>query len=801
MATDPARSTPAPAARHLWQVPAFLAGVAAVIAAVAARAHFADSPGAAEAHLRDARKALDQSPPDPTAAVRLAGRVLAVADRYPQLAGEAHFVAGSAHLRLADEPAADAARERQQARQHLEQAERAGVPDADKPKLLYRLAKAGLLLGGDPAKAAALLEKSADADDPIEGHGLLALAYTRLSPPDLPKALEAAKQQLDRALRTNDAKVQAVARFRLGELHLQVKNVKDGRQMLSNVGPEAPPEKFYAARVLLAESYEETQEWAAAARNWEQARQDPKLAGAAKARVLYRLGRCLALEQRPNAAAVFEEAVALGGDEGQAAGLRLAELRLDADPAGAVAVLVAALAAVHGPDDYRNPLLPADDARPIVEKAVQIARDKGDWDLTRKAVEVYAKVAKPGKDDEVTGQTLDAQARAAAEKAKADTTDQAPALEEQARDLFRQAAAAYERAAGKSADPPQQGAWLWQSAQLSLKAGQPQRAQEALLRATQQDGALGPDQLAEAWLLIGNTYHRGQQYKDARAAYQKCLTPPGPYALRARIGLADIDLAEGKFDDAEAGLQDVLKAVRESSQPDAEVQEQAIYAAARLAFARQGGVKEELREYGTAEQRLLGAIAQYPDSPQAPTARRLLGLSYWTEARLKDMALHRGQPGETGYLSADERRSYEAKRQEYLRKSAEQYDKAEQTLLERQRRGRLSEAEAVSLKEVAFFGADCYWYLQRYEECIRRYGTLALRYQGRPEELIALSQVWQSYLYMRQTEKAVAVLKRIREAIDRIPSTAFDGTLPTHTRDYWEKWLKEASKPATADAR
>src|SRR5881398_3670747 len=119
MATDTARSTAPAPARHLWQVPAFILGVAALTAVLVLRPYFGpDTPAAAEHQLREARKALEQVPPDPAAAVQRGLRVLALADRYPQMAGEAHFVVGSARLRLADDPGADKARERLQARQH-----------------------------------------------------------------------------------------------------------------------------------------------------------------------------------------------------------------------------------------------------------------------------------------------------------------------------------------------------------------------------------------------------------------------------------------------------------------------------------------------------------------------------------------------------------------------------------------------------------------------------------------------------------------------------------------------------------
>src|SRR5262249_42544130 len=156
----------------------------------------------------------------------------------------------------------------------------------------------------------------------------------------------------------------------------------------------------------------------------------------------------------------------------------------------------------------------------------------------------------------------------------------------------------------------------------------------------------------------------------ARAAYQKCLATPGPFGTRARLGLAEIDLAEGQFDDAERAFQDVLQAVRGATEPDAVLQEHAVYGGARVADARPGVVKEELREYTTAEQRLLGALQQYPESAQAPAAHRLLGLCYWTEARLKSEAL-KVRPGGADGLTEAERRSYQQKRLELLQKSAE----------------------------------------------------------------------------------------------------------------------------------
>jgi tetratricopeptide (TPR) repeat protein len=794
MATDTARSTSSPAARHLWQVPAFLLGIAAVLVVmlVVRPRYSTDTVAAAEHQLSEARKALDDSPPDLSGALSRTKLVLAQGDKYPQLSGEAHFLAGTAHLRLADEPGADTPRERQKARQEFDLAIGHGVPEADQAKLNYRLGKVMLLLGGDATKIVALLEKSTEADNPAEGYGLLAAAYTHLATPDLGKALKAAKEHLDRALRTSDARLQANARFQLGKLYLQLKMDKDARQMLARVGQEVP-EQFYEARRLLGENYEQTGEWDNAARNWAQAREDVKLAGGEKAKVLYHLGRCYAQGQRKEAAGVFEEVVALGGAEGQAAGIRLAELRAEADASVALTALNGALQGVHAAEDYRNPLLAVDDVRQVIEKIATAARDKGDWPLARKAIEVYSTVAAPGKDDELAGQVFDAQGQALAAEAKLDSTKHDQAIE-----AFRNAAAAYERAAGKTPAGPDQITRLWTSAQLFLKAGMTPRAIELLARVTQQEGTVKPEQMGEAWLLIGNAHDTSQHLDEARAAYQKCMTFPGQYGLKAQLALASLDLADKHVDEAERALQDVLKKVRETPHADPEIQEQAIFTLAHTAYQRQGTVKEDLREYSTAEQRLKGAIEQYPESEWVDDARVKLGLCYWNEARLKDSALLGTKVGRS-ILNDEERNAYQRQRDELLKMAAEQYEKVEQRMLGRRKtNGRLTPRESQLVKWAEFWGTDCIFFLHMYEEAIRRCNVLATRYAHLPEEMIALSQVWQTYSLMGKSDKAAETLERMKSEFKQIPDAAFDGSLNTHQRGYWEKWIEEASKPPIA---
>jgi hypothetical protein len=68
--------------------------------------------------------------------------VLALADRYPRHAGRAHLLVGTAYLRQAEKASkTDAAEVYDKARTHLEQAERLGVPEGERARLTYALAR------------------------------------------------------------------------------------------------------------------------------------------------------------------------------------------------------------------------------------------------------------------------------------------------------------------------------------------------------------------------------------------------------------------------------------------------------------------------------------------------------------------------------------------------------------------------------------------------------------------------------------------------------------------------------------
>jgi tetratricopeptide (TPR) repeat protein len=743
--------------------------------------------GGLSRQLALARQAFGKTPPDIAQVVERTQKVFDAESRFPQFAAEAHFLFGSAKLTQID-PANPDMPVLAQVQQHLEQADRLGVADTDKPKLSYRLAKTLVLLGTEPAQAISRLAGIVDAaDDPAEAYGLLAQAYLKQETPDVAAAIEATKTQLAKAAPSSDAKMLAQARLRLGELYLKQNNAKEGRAVLERIGADAPSETFYLARAWLADSYEASQDWSKAARNWEQVRSNTKLAGPAKGSVLYRLGRCYLQDQRPKeAAAIWTEASTLPGEEGQAAALRLAELKAEADPKAAAESFAAALQSVRAPAEYRNALVPVDEARQILERAAAKCRAQGDAAASQRLIELYARLAPPGRDDDMAAQAADAAAQGFVDQSKLPGVDVA-ALMEQARSQYLIAARAYERAAGKVAPGADQAQWLWKSADRYLKAQQQQAALDVLTRMTQLEGVLGEENIAEAWFQAASIHHQKQQYAAARAAYQHCLTPPGRFTFPSRHQLAMLDLLENKFNEAELGLQENRTALRAAPQPDAALLEQTEYALANVAYQRQSAIKEELREYTTAEQRYLGALQQYPDSAEAPSARFYLGQCY------VNMALQKRSALDVSTLSDEERKGYRKQYADNFQKAFEQFDKLEEWLTNRQKSAKLSVAEEILLWKVSFATAECTFYLTKFDEAIRRYSILAVRYQGQIGELGALSQLFQCYSWTRQTDKAKAVLARMHTAYDKMPDSVFTGGT-IFERKFWLDWLAGADK-------
>src|SRR5262249_16232203 len=145
------------------------------------------------------------------------------------------------------------------------------------------------------------------------------------------------------------------------------------------------------------------------------------------------------------------------GDEGPAAALLLADMQLqETPPDRAVESLTAALTQVRKPADWTNTLLDLGRARRVYERAVQVFRSANQLDLAKQVTELYDRLANPPRSLVLRGEIAAEWAQARLERATEERD------REDARQLFRQASAAYAEAAHRAADrSAEYGEHLW----------------------------------------------------------------------------------------------------------------------------------------------------------------------------------------------------------------------------------------------------------------------------------------------------------------------------------------------------
>jgi len=794
MATDTA---PPSTSAYPWQVPVFFLGLLALAAVTLGRPYLERlSPSNPEHLLGTARSALAATPPDVDAAADAARRLIERTELPARLRGEAHLIVGSVLLVRADAAAPpDVAPIRLQARHHLEQADALGVPDSERGRLTVRLAQAWLATGADPQLAIKALTRAADSsDEPFEAFGLLVEAYGRLKTPDPVNTLEALRQQVARAPDKTDPARLAQARLKLAELLLQAQNVREAKLVLLRIGSEAAPDVLLTARKLAARCHEESQDWTAASRAWESLTKDHRLSEPQRAQALYAQGRAHFNAGQPaEAAAAWTAGMALGGPEAQAAALRLAELRIADNPPAALAALTDALQSVHRPEDYRNPVATLDELRGLFERCGEQLRAKGQADVAAELAKLYAKVAPPGR--------ADAQAAAAA-AARADALAKAGAADASA--AYAEAARAYAAAAG-AADPPD-ATWLWLAADSAIKGRDYAMALEVLAKYVTLDSAIGSERVADGWYTTGEVHENRNDAAAATAAYQRCLTAAGPVRFRARYRLAHLGLTEArrddkaskapgldeaerlqlelrakvKFDDAEKLLQENLTDLRQAAQPDAGVQELTVFGLADVAYER--------GDFGTAEPRLQGALQEYPESRHVTRGRYRLALCVYRRAVEENKGLNNPK------LAAEQRARLQRQFLDNLAAAQGHFAAVDAQLANRPEPS-LGADEREMLMRSAFAVAELNQAAGKYDDALKSFEELAKRFDGRPEGLQAVYGLWHcQYHYLSQPQKALDQLTRLREALEKTPDAAFDGSTGLHSKDYWVNKIVEMGK-------
>src|SRR5262249_22749102 len=221
----------------------------------------------------------------------LAETALAQTERFPAYVGETHFLLGSVYQRLAEEGPPERAPELyRKARTHLERAEKLGVLEVDRHRLLYRLGKVWYHTGADLKHTIKYLSSSIETvvdEDRAEGYGLLAQAYLRLPTPDLDAALKANERQIEH---TDDEEILVPARLLRADLLMRQKKYGEALKAFEGIASSAPRELRVRARVLEARCCQEERRWGKAVLCWNEVLQFPKDVPGGPGLIYYSLG-------------------------------------------------------------------------------------------------------------------------------------------------------------------------------------------------------------------------------------------------------------------------------------------------------------------------------------------------------------------------------------------------------------------------------------------------------------------------------------------------------------------------------
>lgn len=782
--------------RDRWQVPVFLAGVIVAALGIVARPPWRQpSNRHLDTQLTAARSLLDHSPPAIARARALAEGVLASEGATAQEKGRAALMVGSAWALQAGREPGRAAQDWRQARHYLELAESFGIPAEDRPALAYRLAQALDQTNGDPARIIEYLHRAAPpaGEDRPDALLLLSTACLRLPVPDVAAALAANEKLL--ALPLANPSVLAPARLARAEMLLLDHRRDEARAVLANVTRKAAPDLYRRARRLRAALCQEQAAWQEAQGLWEEILDDPTTPVTERSQTLFDLGICYAEQGRAaDACRVWNQAAEGGeGAVAVAAAWKLADVAARAGDAGrAYAACLRGLRGANGPAGLVLAKISLEEARRTCEAAFQLLRGRGIEVDCRQLLDAYGLIAPPGRAAELLASWLESLATRDLERPDIQhepraSVESAPAR----RDYLAEAGAAWVQAADAVRGQAAEAARVWRSAECFRRAGDHRRAISAIQRFLA--GKPPPEQVAEAWYLLGLAHESAGDPTEAMHAYEQCIQQgrAGAFAYRARCRLAEAMAARGRISDAEQVLRQNLELM--GADPDPEAHERSLMGLAGLLYRR--------GEYRLASVHLQKLLERYPRTARGVGARHVLADCY---RRLAD-AQHEVLPANDA--PTVEARAY-AKGQYrlWLSLAAANYKKLREDLLAASGKHPLLGPEAAILQDAEAAEVDCRYNLGEYETAAALAEQAAQRHRDRVEALLFYRQVLRSHWAMTIAEtdsgkrvgrvlKARRTVEQARTCLAELPDTAFVGAPDViHDRRWWEQWLDWAAK-------
>ncbi len=782
--------------RRLWQVPVFFVGVVAVLTTYLTRSLIVPDPVHQLYHdLAEARRLLERDANDAHGALRYAQQAVDNLVYDQGRAAEAFFLLGSAHLRIADRLSSEgdnsgsgtsnAERRTSNLKEALhcfQEAERRGLAGEDANRLHYRLAKLRFHLGDDPAGVIEMLKANMGvADDRAEALMLLSQAYLRLNPPNLKEALKANKQLREEVPQIGED-VLGPAKLAGAKLLLQLNQREEARKTLEKISDRAPAAVLAEKNMLLAGLYQEEHKWAAAVELWKKVLDEKRVPLTEAGGVLYNLGVCYRRQdQNDLAAEAWTDCMHRSqGEEGQAAALALAELRLhEANPDDkGVALLAEAVAKVRKAGDWKNSLMPLANVQELFEQAMTIYRQANRFDLAVRTAELYERVADPPQAQLRRAELHSEWAKVVRERARSAKEEETRKKEEATADeLLRQAAEAHTEAAKLLTEKSESKEHLWLSAVCSYEGHDYPRAADKLREIVEGEKD-NVDRLSEGLFLLGETCRQLNDVKAAEAAYKACVERGARFTHRARYQLAMLEIEAGNIDNAEKELEQNI--LIEHRDPDPEAQEKSRLALCALLYQKAASLPQFYRKV---VHHLEGHIDRFAVTPESVRARYQLADSY--RQQVAHDTLHRSALSISEKMSPDAAEHFLELNKHSWTRAAEEFAKLEELIKEPQLAKLLSLKQQV---EIPFHVAECYYNLGEYEKALQKYEELAKKWDKAPPALQALGGTIQCFGAMRDYKRLYRRAEEIRGRLATIEG------LSANDRQRYNEWLNQVSK-------